>query len=207
MNRCHVSLDENSIDGDFEVHPAVSRTLFWPTFLWNVALGRWLKRRHWWDRIEPQILLGAMPLRRDVPTLAAEGVTGVINMCQEYAGPIDLYREHQIQQLHLPTVDFNPPSLEQVRQGVDFIEKQLGNGGTVYIHCKAGRARSATVLICYLIQHRQLSPDAAMQFILERRPHVLASLPKRQVVQDFTAQCHAKSMAQPTSPSASIEKK
>ena len=171
------------------MHPVVSRAIFWPTFVWNVALGRWLRRRRWWDRIEPQLILGAMPLRRDIASLAEEGVTGIVNMCQEYAGPLDLYQKHQMEQLHLPTVDFNPPSLQDIRRGVTFIDQQVKGGGTVYIHCKAGRARSATVLLCYLIKHRDLTPEQAQQLLRQRRPHVHPTLTKRQVVIDFAREC------------------
>ncbi len=169
------------------MHPILSRSLFWPTFGWNALLGRWLKRRQWWNRVDDHILLGAMPLRSDVPRLAAEGVTAVVNMCKEYPGPVDLYKKHGIEQLWLPTVDFNPPSLADVEKGVDFIQRTIDAGGQVYIHCKAGRARSATVLLCFLVKHRHMTPDQAQQYLLEHRPHVHPRLPGRAVVREFIA--------------------
>lgn len=56
--------------------------------------------------------------------------------------------------LHLATVDFiGVPTKAQIRQGVDLITKyrQLGLG-MVYVHCKAGRTRSATLVACYLME-------------------------------------------------------
>lgn len=170
------------------VHPAVSKALFWPTFLWNAMLGRVLKRRRWWSRVEPNILLGAMPMRSDIPSLAQEGVTAVINMCKEYPGPVDLYQQYGIEQLWLPTVDFNPPTLEHVREGVEFIESKISNGGIVYVHCKAGRARSANIVLCYLMKYRKLSAEQAQALLLERRPHVLKKLTQREVVKEFAAE-------------------
>lgn len=141
------------------MHPIVSRALFWPTFTWNAMLGRILKRRRWLDRIDDHILLGAMPMRSDVARLATEGVTAVVNMCKEYPGPLDLYEKYGIEQLWLPTVDFNPPSLADVEKGVQFIHQKIASGGSIYIHCKAGRARSATVLLCYMVKYQDLSPS------------------------------------------------
>ncbi len=151
-------------------------------------LGRVLGRRHWWDPIDDQILLGAMPLRSDVAKMAEQGVTAVVNMCQEYPGPIEEYRQHHIEQLWLPTVDFNPPSIEHVREGVEFIERHVQRGGKIYIHCKAGRARSATVAICYLIRYRNMSPQRAQAHLLACRPHVHPTLDQREVVKQYVAE-------------------
>ena len=55
--------------------------------------------------------------------------------------------------LHLPTVDRQAPSHQQVCEGVAWILEEAQSGkGTVYVHCKAGRARSATLVAAYLIE-------------------------------------------------------
>lgn len=164
-----------------------ARTMFWPTFLWNALLGRVLKIRNWWDRVDDVVVLGAMPLRSDVPGLAAAGVRGVVNTCQEYAGPQKEYTTAGIEQLRIPTTDFTPPSLNDVEKAVAFMNRFTSQGKSVYVHCKAGRARSATVVICWLIANRGLTPEAAQQLLLEKRPHVHRRLFERQVVKDFAA--------------------
>lgn len=171
----------------------LARLLFWPTFLWNWLLGRILKVRHWWDQVDEGLWLGAMPMSSDVPEFQRLGITGVINMCQEYAGPLRQYQTYGIEQLHLPTVDFHPPSLEMIKKGVEFIKQHVDRDGAVYVHCKAGRARSATVVLCYLIAQRQMSPEAAQNFLLEKRPHINPLIYQRQVVTEFVADISAKS--------------
>jgi atypical dual specificity phosphatase len=126
-----------------------------------------------------------MPLQVDVPHLHGLGVRGIINMCQEYPGPKPLYDKLSMEQLWLPTVDFNPPTLEQVASGVEFIRMHAERDQKVYVHCKAGRARSATVVICWLVQHRGMGLDEAQQHLLKCRPHVNSKLAERKVVQDF----------------------
>lgn len=70
--------------------------------------------------------------------------------------------------LQLATTDiFESPCQEKLFKGVEFINKFLpstqripglstsnvpdDNVGTVYVHCKAGRTRSATLVGCYLM--------------------------------------------------------
>ena len=163
----------------------VSHLIFLPTLTWNMLLGRWLKVRRWWDRVDDHVILGALPFARDVQRMKADGVTHVINTCEEYPGPQSSYDDAGITQLRLPTVDFNHPSLTNVEQGVEFIQQAASEDGTVYVHCKAGRARSATIVICWLMKSEGLSPQAAQQKILDCRPHANPKLDQRPVVQEF----------------------
>jgi hypothetical protein len=52
---------------------------------------------------------------------------------------------------HLPTVDFNAPSLSDIRNGVEWMKDHTAAGHSVYVHCNAGRGRSAVIVICYLM--------------------------------------------------------
>jgi len=167
------------------MRPILARSLFLPTFAWNYLLGRVLHRRHWWDPVDKFVILGAMPLKSDVPKLAQLQVRGVINMCQEYSGPTEAYKLHHIEQLWLPTIDFNPPSLDSVRRGVEFLHQKTSQGQVVYVHCKAGRARSATIVICWLVKHRGMSLEQAQAHLLSCRPHVNPRLVSRPVVREF----------------------
>ncbi len=85
-------------------------------------------------------------------------------------------------------MDFTPPTLKSVKAGVAFIQRFAERNEKVYVHCKAGRARSATIAICWLHQYRQMSMSDAQAFLLEKRPHVNPRLPQRAVVQEFASQ-------------------
>lgn len=55
--------------------------------------------------------------------------------------------------LQLNTTDiFCAPSQEKLVKGVSFINDFRNRGKCVYVHCKAGRTRSATLVACYLMQ-------------------------------------------------------
>lgn len=162
--------------------------LVWlPTLWWNYLLGRVFRVRRWWDRIDPHVIVGAYPFARDVAGLYMEGVRGVVNTCEEYHGPSLHYEAVGIEQLRIPTTDFTHPRLDDVRLAVEFIQRHVEEGGSVYIHCKAGRARSATVAMCWLVKYRDMTPAAAQELLLEKRPHVHPRLTERAVVQQFVA--------------------
>ena len=162
-----------------------ARLLFPATLAWNFLLGRVLKVRNWWDFIDEKVIVGAFPFPFDVDNMAAEGVRAVVNTCNEYGGPVAQYEKHAIDQLRIPTIDFTPPSLEDIKKGVAFVSKHVEQGNTVYIHCKAGRGRSATVAICWLMSDRNMDPWEAQKHLLAHRPHVHSTLPEREVVKQF----------------------
>jgi len=162
-----------------------ARTIFYPTLAWNMMLGRWLNVRNWWDHVDTNIIIGAFPFANDVPKMAAQGVRAVVNTCEEYEGPIEQYEKFSIEQFRMPTIDFTHPSLDDVCRAVEFIDLHVDGGKTVYIHCKAGRARSATVAICWIMKNRQIDAAEAQRLIADKRPHVNPHLPSRPVVQQF----------------------
>ncbi len=160
-----------------------ARVLYWPTLAYNYMLGRVFKLRNWWDPIDKQVLLGARPFRRDAARLRELGVTGVVNMCEEYFGPMREYERLGIEQLHLPTIDFTHPLEEHVEKGAAFIEKHVNQGGTVYVHCKAGRARSATIVLWWLVRYRHMTPADAQAHMNQYRAHINPRVYLRPVIQ------------------------
>ena len=55
--------------------------------------------------------------------------------------------------LHFNVGDYiHTPSVNELEQSVALIEETAEKGKTTYVHCKAGRTRSATVCAAYLIK-------------------------------------------------------
>ena len=162
-----------------------ARLVFYPTYYWNLHCAKVRKIRNWWDRIDENVIVGALPRRVDVPLLHHEGVTGVVNTCEEYRGPLAAYQQFGIEQFRMPTIDFTHPKLRDVEAAVEFIRQHAKQGGTVYVHCKAGRARSATVALCWLVETQKLSPAEGQILLLEKRRHINPRLTERSVVQEF----------------------
>uniref|UniRef100_A0A4W3GH60 Tyrosine specific protein phosphatases domain-containing protein n=1 Tax=Callorhinchus milii TaxID=7868 RepID=A0A4W3GH60_CALMI len=71
-----------------------------------------------------------------------------------------------VEQLRLSTIDITGvPTLENLKKGVHFLVKHRKNGNSVYVHCKAGRSRSATMVAAYLIQVCRIAPDLDNQLL------------------------------------------
>lgn len=170
--------------------------VYYPSFWWNVWNGRVTRRWEWWTEIDDDLVLGAVPFRSDVGKLVQLGVRAVVNTCEEFPGHARLYQELGITQFHMPTTDFTHPEIESVVAAVDFMESQIAQGHRIYVHCKAGRARSATVAICFLMANRNVSAQEAQQ-LLKKRTQVLATIWSRPVVEQF-----AQRLAQRKKPAA-----
>lgn len=165
-----------------------SRFLFYPTLLYNVIRNKIQSEFHWWDLIDEFVLLGAVPFPTDVPRLKQIGVHGVITLNEPYETlvPTSLYHAHGIDHLVIPTRDYLfAPSFGDICRAVDFIHKNASCGRMTYVHCKAGRGRSTTIVLCYLIQHKQMSPSAAYEYVKLSRPRVLLAASQWQAVQEY----------------------
>ncbi|KAL6609618.1 hypothetical protein ACP70R_039587 [Stipagrostis hirtigluma subsp. patula] len=168
---------------------AGARVLFYPTLLYNVLRNRFEAEFRWWDRVDQHVLLGAVPFSSDVPRLKQLGVKGVVTLNEPYETlvPTSLYQAHGINHLQIPTRDYLfAPSLEDICRAVDFIHRNEMEGGSTYVHCKAGRGRSTTIVLCYLIKYRNMTPEAALDHARSVRPRVLLAPSQWQAVKLFS---------------------
>ncbi|KAG5056963.1 hypothetical protein AAZX31_05G060800 [Glycine max] len=167
---------------------AGARALFYPTLFYNVVRNKIQAEFRWWDKVDEFILLGAVPFPIDVPRLKELGVRGVITLNESYETlvPTTLYYAHGIDHLVIPTRDYCfAPSLNDIFRAVDFIHENALSGRTTYVHCKAGRGRSTTIVICYLVHHKMMTPDAAYSYVKSIRPRVLLASSQWQAVQEY----------------------
>lgn len=164
------------------------RALFYPTLLYNVVRNKIQAEFRWWDWIDEFVLLGAIPFRSDVTRLKKLGVSAVITLNEphETLVPTSFYEDHEIRHLVLPTRDYMyAPSLSDICRAVDFIYENASSGKSTYVHCKAGRGRSTTIVICYLVKYKQMMPDEAYGYVKAIRPRVLLAAAQWQAVQQF----------------------
>ncbi|KAJ8748123.1 hypothetical protein K2173_012778 [Erythroxylum novogranatense] len=167
---------------------AGARALFYPTLIYNVIRNKLQTEFRWWDRVHELILLGAVPFPSDVPRLKELGVRGVITLNEPYETLVStsLYQAHGIDHLVIPTRDYCfAPSLSDIIQAVDFIHENVLHGQSTYVHCKAGRGRSTTIVLCYLVHHNRMTPGAAFDYVRSIRPRVLLASAQWKAVQEY----------------------
>lgn len=87
-------------------------------------------------------------------------VKGVINLCEEYRGPVKQWRKLGAEELYLPTTDHFEPSREDLLSALSFIKRHQAMGNRVYVHCRAGHGRSGAVVFAWLMMQ---DPDADLE--------------------------------------------
>ncbi|XP_032759523.1 phosphatidylglycerophosphatase and protein-tyrosine phosphatase 1 [Rattus rattus] len=172
----------------------LARVLFYPTLLYTVFRGRvgGPAHRDWYHRIDHTVLLGALPLRSMTRRLVLdENVRGVITMNEEYetrflCNTSKEWKNMGVEQLRLSTVDMTGvPTLANLHRGVQFALKYQSLGQCVYVHCKAGRSRSATMVAAYLIQVHNWSPEEAIEAIAKIRSHISIRPSQLEILKEF----------------------
>ena len=168
-----------------QVRRRLLKIMFLPTLAWTLLLHQLMPdTRRWYDRVDDRVIIGALPLKRHLDTLArVERVTGVINFCDEFEGHRE-YSSFGMRQLRLPVLDYCAPSTQQLETGLEFIRRQPP-GGSVYVHCKAGRGRAGTMLMAYLIDAKGQTPSEAQNTLTTVRPHVSPRLWRRPSVREL----------------------
>ena len=122
------------------------------------------------SQITPQLFLGADEVARDLTKLRAHGITHVLNTagvaCRNYHEGVS---EIEYKTLHLydsPRQDVAPV----MYTAVEYIERAIGGGGKVFVHCHQGVSRSTTMVLAYLMWvERPLSFQDAFDRV--RPPH------------------------------------
>ncbi|KAK4839074.1 hypothetical protein QYF36_018873 [Acer negundo] len=188
---------------------AGARILFYPTLLYNVFRNKIQSEFRWWDEVDQFLLLGAVPFPKDVPRLKQLGVGGVITLNEPYETlvPTSLYHAHGIDHLVIPTRDYLfAPSLADISTAVDFIHRNTSSGKTTYVHCKAGRGRSTTIVLCYLVEYKHMTPIAALEYVRSRRPRVLLAPTQWKAVQEFSRRTPSTTTLSPSGDAVLITK-
>ncbi|KAG5885199.1 hypothetical protein JTB14_012223 [Gonioctena quinquepunctata] len=175
-----------------------ARVSFYPTLVYNVFMEK-ITTRQWYNRIDDTVILGALPFPSLTKELVEqERVKGVVSMNEDYelllSNNEKSWRKAGVEFLQLATTDiFATPCQSKLLEGVRFITKFVNEGevvdgissSSVYIHCKAGRTRSATLVGCYLMYRYKCTPEEAVAHMRERRPHILMRSKQREALQVF----------------------
>ena len=121
----------------------------------------------WW--LVPEKLAGmSRPPLEDLTLLYQAGMRGIVSVMDEPSG-IEEYREAGFKALWLPITGGKPPTVEQVKQFVQFAEPLLEKNQSVVVHCTSGNRRTGTLLAAYLVAKSE-NPEKALSLIREVRP-------------------------------------
>lgn len=176
----------------------IYRLGFLPSLAYNVALNK-ANLRPWFNRVDDRVIIGALPwLSIKDELIQKENVRGVVSMNENFELSLlknwvtnpDVWLSSNVKFLQLQTQDiFEVPTQDKLQEGVKFIMpfvKDSSNPNhSVYVHCKAGRTRSATLVACYLMKRNNWTPEEAFDLLAEKRPQLALHKPQWQAIRQF----------------------
>ena len=112
-----------------------------------------------------KLYLGMIPLNNfdHYELLRKAGIKAVLSLVEDFelypslfADPVQAsqWKEGNCEHLQVPACDFSELSSEHFQEGIEFIEKSLSCKKDTYVHCQAGRGRSAACVVAFLIKKK-----------------------------------------------------
>ena len=137
----------------------------------------------WFERygraeVAEGLMSGAYPCDADdVCALAADGVTCVMNLCEddEYEdgdrdAVVAAYASRSIAEERVGVVDYGNLMPGAIEVAAEQVAAWLNEGEHVYVHCRAGWQRSAVVAAAALAVRDGIDPEEALAAIKRRKP-------------------------------------
>ena len=135
--------------------------------------------RHYTD-LDEQLAVGSHPHAPEHMTTLARtrGVTSVLCLQSDddlssrglqWSVLWQFYLRLGIDVVRVPIRDFDKKDLlAHLDTAVAALNEAVAAGGKVYVHCSAGLNRSPTVIIAYLVKHREMPLEAAVEWVTTR---------------------------------------
>ena len=130
--------------------------------------GRILGRPMNFSFIDDHVAGSASPLsKKEVNWLREKkGIRAILSVRE---GPLVNGWVNGLRYLNVQVKNHYVPSLQQVKECVDFVVAESQAGNKVVVHCAAGRGRTGTVLAAYLCYKGDISPEDAIREVRAKR--------------------------------------
>jgi atypical dual specificity phosphatase len=136
----------------------------------------------WVDR--PYLAALAQPrAAEDLAWLRRSGIEVLVSLSED-PPPRHWVNEAGLMLVHVPVVDMTAPTLRQLEQAVDAIDRANRSGMAAAVHCTAGLGRTGTVLAGYFVA-KGMRPEAAIEKVRDLRPGSIETLDQERVVEEY----------------------
>jgi len=171
------------------------KLLFDLSFIYTVKTGG----NEWWTAITDQIILGGIPLKSHADRLIKNKVTHILTLLEPFElipGLISPLSQKTIERLNIKNQifvcqDFTGVSAETIHEAVEYLHTAISQvDQKIYVHCKAGRGRSATVVVAYLLKYGCAGKKfnqfiEAYAFVKNKRPRVNLNVHQQKTIEDY----------------------
>jgi protein-tyrosine phosphatase len=136
------------------------------------------------SKVTPNIYIGPQYGRYGKRSLMKAGVTASMSLRAEFDDAAKGLAMENYN--YIPIIDNTAPTIEQLQQGVSFINEAIRNEGVIYVHCGSGVGRAPTMVAAYLIAQGKSVDDAITQ-IQAARPFIRILPNQRESLRQFAA--------------------
>ncbi|XP_078153938.1 dual specificity protein phosphatase 1-like isoform X3 [Carex rostrata] len=117
--------------------------------------------------IDSGLYLGSFGAAQNREQLKAVNITHVLTV----ASSLDPVFPDEFMYKNIDVLDTPETCLDAYFQDCfDFIDQAKASGGAVFVHCFAGRSRSATIVVAYLMKKNRMTRQDALSLVTSRRP-------------------------------------
>jgi len=118
------------------------------------------------NQITPEIYLGNRNASKNKKHLLELGITHIIRIGTDL-------EDHYKDTFEYLSIDIEDDSFEKIygffHVTYAFIEKCISSKGKVFVHCRAGVSRSATLVCSYLMKKKQIDTQTAIKIVIDGR--------------------------------------
>ncbi|MBN1261313.1 MAG: dual specificity protein phosphatase family protein [Anaerolineae bacterium] len=99
--------------------------------------------------------------RRRLERLLDAGVNVFVDLtCPDDAPPYAQHLGAGVRHYRVPIADFDTPTVQQMQDTLNLLDRVIGTGKLTYLHCVGGLGRTGTVVGCFLVRHGATGPEA-----------------------------------------------
>ncbi|MCK7471488.1 MAG: dual specificity protein phosphatase family protein [Desulfomicrobium escambiense] len=88
----------------------------------------------------------------DLDVIRSLGIDSIVNLCEEYCDLHDIESQSGFDVCYLPIMDDRAPDLEELEQGLAWLDEAIYLGKKVLVHCRHGVGRTGTFVTSYLLR-------------------------------------------------------